>query len=238
LPIRALIVDDDLSTCEMIQAILLSADMEATFLTRSADASEILQKQRFDAIFLDVKMPPPDGMELARQVRLGGYNRSTPVIMITGVEDPAVLHRAFKAGANFVLFKPIHKQRLLNLIRVAHGAIDREKRRFQRVPVRRNVRLQCGNESVEGETIDVCLSGALVQASRALPVGSAVQIRLDAWPGREPIVADGRVARIVGDNRIGIYLDRISTAESLRLQEFLLPLILATPDPAALPVQS
>lgn len=232
MPTRALIVDDELSTCELIQAILNSADMEAMILTDSAHAAELLQEQRFDAIFLDVNMPPPDGIELARQIRGGGYNCKTPVIMITGEEDPAVLHRGFEAGANFVLFKPIQKQRLLNLIRVAHGAIDRERRRFQRVVVRRKVHIQVGKESMEGETIDVSLSGVLVEASRTFPVGSPVHIRLDVWPDKEPIFADGLVARTVGNTRMGIHLDRIATAESQRLQEFLLPLILVSSDPA------
>jgi len=235
LPTRALVVDDDLPTCEMIQAILNSADMEAMILTDSAHAAELLQKQKFDAVFLDVNMPPPDGLELARQMRGGGYNQRTPVIMITGEEDPAVLTRGFQAGANFFLFKPIHKERLLNLTRFTHGVIKREKRRFQRVAVRRRIQVRFGQESLEGETIDVSLSGVLVQASRTFPTGSLVQVRLDLSPGKQPIVADGLVARVIAHTRMGVQLDRVGSAESQRLQDFLLPLILVSNDPGTLP---
>jgi hypothetical protein len=45
-------------------------------------------------------------------------------------------------------------------------------------------------------------------------------------PGMNPIVGTGIVVRILGGNRMGIQLSQFTTAESGRLQEFLLPLIL------------
>lgn len=231
MPPRALVVDDDLPTCKVIQAILNSADIEAMILTESAHAAELLQKQKFDAVFLDVNMPAPDGIELARQIRGGGYNQKTPVIMITGEEDPALLTRGFQAGVNFFLFKPINKERLLNLSRVTRKAIDREKRHFQRVAVRRKIQIRLDQDSLEGETIDVSLNGVLVQASRTFPTGSRVQVRLDVSPGKQPITSDGIVARVVGFTRMGIHLDRMGTRERQRLQEFLLPLLLVSTTP-------
>ncbi len=231
MPPRALVVDDDLPTCKLIQAILNSADIESMILTDSAHAAELLRKQKFDAVFLDVNMPAPDGMELVRQIRGGGYNQKTPVIMITGEEDPAVLARGFQAGANFVLFKPINKERLLNLSRITHSAIERERRHFQRVAVRRKLQIRLDQDSLEGETIDVSLNGVLVQASRTFPMGSRVQVRLDLSPGKPPLAADGIVARVVGFTRMGIHLDRIGTRERQRLQEFLLPLLLVSTTP-------
>lgn len=231
MPQRALVVDDDLPTCKLIQAILNSADIEAMILTESAHAAELLRNQKFDAVFLDVNMPAPDGIELARQIRAGGYNQKTPVIMITGEEDPAVLSRGFQAGVTFFLFKPINKERLLNLSRVTQSAAEREKRHFQRVVVRRKIQIRLDQDTLEGETIDVSLNGVLVQVSRTFPTGSRVQVRLDLSPGKQPLTADAIVARVVGFTRMGIHLDRIGTRERQRLQEFLLPLILVSSTP-------
>jgi CheY-like chemotaxis protein len=228
LPKRALIVDDDLPTCELIKTILNSAGMEAMTLSDSAHAAELLQKQQFDAIFLDVNMPAPDGMELARQIRRGGNNQKTPIVMITGEEEPAVLTRGFQAGVNYFLFKPINKERLLNLVRVTQGTIDRERRHFQRVAIRRKIQVRLGQKSLPGETIDMSLNGVLVQASQTFPAGSMVQVSLELSPGKPPIVVDGTIARVVGATRMGIRLDRIGDAENQRLQEFLFPLIHAT----------
>jgi CheY-like chemotaxis protein len=51
--------------------------MEALTLTRSAGAPEILDEGKFDKVFLDLRMPSPDGIELARQMRASQFNRMT-----------------------------------------------------------------------------------------------------------------------------------------------------------------
>ncbi|PYU19288.1 MAG: two-component system response regulator, partial [Acidobacteria bacterium] len=43
-----------------------------------------LKKEKFNALSLDLRMPPPDGIELTRQIRSSRLNRVTPVIVITG----------------------------------------------------------------------------------------------------------------------------------------------------------
>ncbi len=177
-PQHALVVDDDLEMCKLIQAILHSADTEALISTDSAHAVELLHNQKFDAVFLDVNMPPPDGIELTRLIRASGPNQKTPVIIVTGEEDPSVVSRGFQAGATFFLFKPINRERLLNLSRATHGAVEREKRHYQRVVVSRNVQILFDQDTLEGQTIDVSLNGLLVRAPRTLAVGSPVSIRL------------------------------------------------------------
>jgi CheY-like chemotaxis protein len=108
-PSRILVVDDDPTVCELIQEVLAAAEMESFALTDSKEAATRIAQERFDAIFLDVRMPPPDGIELSRQIRASGLNRTTPIVVITGEEDNAVLKRAFEAGASFLLFKPIDR---------------------------------------------------------------------------------------------------------------------------------
>ena len=110
MPSRILVVDDDPTVCELIQEVLAAAEMESFALTDSRQAATRITQERFDAIFLDVRMPPPDGIELTRQIRASGLNRRTPIVVITGEEDNAVLKRAFEAGASFFLFKPIDRQ--------------------------------------------------------------------------------------------------------------------------------
>lgn len=226
MPQRALVVDDNLETCKLIQIILHSADIEALISTDSAQAFELLRSQKFDAAFFDVNMPSPDGIELTRLTRASGYNQKTPIIMVTGEEDPSVLRRGFQAGANFFLFKPINKKRLLNLSRVTHSAVQIEKRHYQRVVVCRNVQVLLGRDTIEGETVDISLNGLLVQAARTLAVGSRVSVRLFLSSGTPPITAEGTVVRLAGLD-MGIHLDNISKDASKRLQDFLLPLILA-----------
>jgi CheY-like chemotaxis protein len=226
MPQHALVVDDDLEMCKVIQAILHSTDTEALISTDSAHAVELLHNQKFDSVFLDVNMPPPDGIELTRLIRASGPNQKTPVIIVSGEEDPSVVSRGFQAGATFFLFKPINRERLLNLSRTAHGAVERERRHYQRVVVSRNVHILFDDDILEGQTIDVSLNGLLVRAARTLAIGSPVSVRLFLTSGSQPITANGTVVRVAGSD-MGIHLEYIGQDTSKRLQDFLLPLILA-----------
>ena len=228
--IRALVVDDDPAMCELIEDVLVSAGVETSALTDSSQAADRLKKEKFDAVFLDVNMPSPDGIELARKMRDSGFNLKTPIIMITGEEDPAVLERGFKAGANFFLFKPVNRWRILRVIQATHGVIYQEKRRYQRVAVRCKVWIESNKQKLDGVTLDVSLNGLLVQAADVFPVGLLVDVSLQLAVGTPAVCAKGRVVRVVGKNCMGIQLDGVKVKETERLQEFLLPLILAAMD--------
>ena len=222
---RGLIVDDDAAVCEVVAKAMTSAGMEALALTRSSEAASLLNEGIFDMVFLDLHMAAPDGLELARQMRHSGWNRTTPIILISDDLRPSAMSIGFEAGASFFLYKPIDKGRLLKLIRATQGAMEYGRRRTRRVALQSKVRLRHGTEELECETVDVSLSGILVKADRTLPTGSPVHVSLDLSPRMRPVVSVGSVTRVLGGNQMGIRLDRLTIAESERLQEFLLPLV-------------
>src|SRR5258708_30079289 len=85
-----------------------------------------------------------------------------------------VMKRAFEAGVEFFLFKPVERNKLLRLIRVTEGPIERERRRFTRVRLRRRVSMESGNDRLEGTTLDLGFRAALAQTPRTLPSGTLV----------------------------------------------------------------
>jgi len=229
---RVLIVDDSPEICELLQSVLDSAGMEALGLTSSQQAVGHLSREKFDAIFLDIRMPPPDGIELAGRARASGFNQKTPIVMISGDADPALQARAFQAGANFFLYKPLDRRRLMRILRVTQGSIQRERRRFQRVNVRCKATVESSSARIEGSTLDMSLNGMLVQTEGSFPASTRVGVTLQLKPGAKPFHASGKVARLIGDDCMGIELVIVSMEESERLQEFLLPLILASAEDA------
>ncbi len=227
MPARILVVDDDPLTGELICEILRSAGMDAGFLTSSSEAADRLNREKYHAVFLDMRMPAPDGAELARQIRASRVNASTVIVMITGEQDRTVMGRAFEAGVEFFLFKPVERNKLLKLIRATEGSIERERRRFTRVRLRCRVWLESGSERLEGMTLDLSLGGALVQSHRAFPTGTFVTVTLELEAGTPSMRSGARVIRTIGTDCMGVELENLGPKESLRLQEFLLPLILA-----------
>jgi CheY-like chemotaxis protein len=222
---QALVVGDEEAMCALIKETLGAVSIEAVTFSASADAAARLQERKFDVIVVDLCAPPVDPSKLVKGIRQSGFNQKTPVIMISDDLRPAALSEGFRAGASFFVYKPVDRAHLMSLIRVTQGTIEQEKRRFRRVPVQAKVRLKCGDKSVEGETVDLSLNGALVRAANTFPVGSPVELRLYLLAGRPPVAAFGSIMRLVEGGQMGIELESLPAADSGRLQEYLLPLI-------------
>ncbi len=222
---RALVVDDEASTCDMIKKVLYAAGVDALTLTRSGQAASFLEEGKFDMVFFGLHMESPDGIELSREMRRAGFNRKTPIIMLSDDQRPSAMTQGFAAGASFFLYKPVDRERLLKLVRATQGRMDHERRQTRRVPLQSKVRLRFGFEEILCETVDVSMQGMLVHAPRMLPAGSPVQVSMELTQRMKPIVGAGSVVRILGGNQMGILLDRLPVGESERLQEFLLPMI-------------
>jgi two-component system chemotaxis response regulator CheY len=222
---RALVVDDEASTCDMIKKVLYAAGVDALTLTQSGQAAGYLEEDKFDMVFFGLHMESPDGIELSREMRRAGSNRKTPIIMLSDDQRPSAMTEGFAAGASFFLYKPVDKERLLKLVRATQGRMDHERRQTRRVPLQSKVRLRFGFEEILCETVDVSMQGMLVHGPRMLPAGSPVQVSMELTQRMKPIVGAGSVVRILGGNQMGILLDQLPVGESERLQEFLLPMI-------------
>jgi len=95
--------------------------------------------------------------------------------------------------------------------------------------MRCRVSLESGNDRLEGTTQDLSLSGALVQSGRAYPLGTRVTVSLELKAGTPALRSGALVVRTVGTDHMGIQFENLGPAESIRLQEYLLPLILTAP---------
>jgi DNA-binding response OmpR family regulator len=223
--IRAFVVEDDPAMRLLITAALGAAEVEPVIQATSADAVARFQQEKFDVILLGDSGSSGQAGILAREIRKSGFNRNTPIIMISDDQRPGALSEGFEAGASFFVYKPLDKAHLMRLIRVTQGTIEHEKRRFRRVAVKAAVRIKCAGRSAEGETIDLSLNGALIRTSSVFAPGSKVEVILDLLPGADPVAGKGSVMRIVEGNRMGIQFEGWPAAESGRLQEYLLHLI-------------
>jgi CheY-like chemotaxis protein len=233
-PYDVLIVEDNTDDLDLLLRVFrqvqsdIGIEINARAVSNSVQAAAQLDEHKFDAIFLDIEMAPPNGLELAKRTRNSETNRTTPIVIVTGGEDRGLMTRAFQAGANFFLFKPINRVRLLRLIQISSVPIERERRRLQRVRVKCKVSIESEQGHFDGETLDLSLSGMLVRASRVLPVGSTVGVTLRLPSATAPIRTAARVVRVVGNEFMAFQLQNMSKAESDKLGEFLVPLIVSS----------
>ena len=79
------------------------------------DGLATIQRERPDAVLLDIKMPGMDGMEVLR--KLHALDESLPVIMISGHGSTATTVEAIKSGAVDYFEKPLSTERVIVTLR-------------------------------------------------------------------------------------------------------------------------
>ncbi len=102
---RILVVDDDQSMCEVIEAYLQQRGLTVSWRVDAEDAFLTLKNETFDVVLSDLRMPGMDGIELCE--RIVANQPEVPVVVITafGSMDTAVA--AMRAGAYDFVTKPI-----------------------------------------------------------------------------------------------------------------------------------
>lgn len=104
----ALIVDDDTASRLMMAATLRKAGFEIEQATSGEAAIEIFQEKRPSLIFLDVLMPGIDGFETCKTIRKLSGGEHVQILMVTGLDDTESIEKAFLAGGNDFISKPIN----------------------------------------------------------------------------------------------------------------------------------
>src|SRR2546430_720266 len=120
---HVLVVEDDLPSLELLCEFLASMGVNTRPVNDSLQAATLIDQTHFDGIFLDLMMPNLDGFELARRVRKSEPNRRTPIVIVTARDDKRTLSEAFAAGASFLLFKPLDKDKLAQLVNMTPASL-------------------------------------------------------------------------------------------------------------------
>ena len=118
-PPRVAIADDDPASRALLRAIL---ERDGCSITECADgqaALRMVRDVRPDLLLLDVDMPPPDGIAVAREVRSQYSEAELPVILVTGHHETATKVIGLDAGATDFVTKPYQPPELLARVRAA-----------------------------------------------------------------------------------------------------------------------
>src|SRR5437660_1276049 len=115
---RVLMIDD--STAERdLYAFMLEGYLRVLTAGRGAEGLELAEKERPDAIVLDVLMPEMNGWEVCRRLKSNPRTAAIPVIMLTGQDEPALVEEASRNGATRLLRKPCPVEKLASVLTMA-----------------------------------------------------------------------------------------------------------------------
>lgn len=123
---KTLIVDDDRSARNVLEAILTDAGVSCATVANGEEALEVIASQSFEAVLADLQMPGISGMQLLAEIR--ARLPFAAFVMVTGVDDVRVGIAAMKHGADDFLVKPLQYDVVLaSLHRALHNkGLERE----------------------------------------------------------------------------------------------------------------
>jgi CheY-like chemotaxis protein len=168
-PLKLLVVEDDLASLELMAEVFMSLKAEVRPVSDSEKAVGMVNQEKFDGIFLDLEMPNLSGFDLARLIRKSSWNKSTPIIIVTGREERDTMQQAFSLGATFFLQKPVDRQKLSVLFRTVSGGMVENRRRYIRVPLQTEVTCTVGSRTIRGMTWNLSHGGMQVEVGDLQP---------------------------------------------------------------------
>jgi two-component system chemotaxis response regulator CheY len=120
---RILIIDDAATVRMYHRNILHEAGYEIEEAINGMEALEKALQSQFDLYLVDVNMPKLDGYGFLRELRTQDIAQA-PAIMISTEATEADRKRAYAAGANLYLVKPIQPQQLLAPVALLLGEVN------------------------------------------------------------------------------------------------------------------
>ena len=116
--IRILAVDDELAIAELLRLSLTRAGYQCVTAHDGLQAADLIEKETFDLILLDIMLPGIDGFELMDYIRSTGI----PVIFLTAKNAVADRVKGLRMGAEDYMVKPFD---VLELLARVEGVLRR-----------------------------------------------------------------------------------------------------------------
>lgn len=146
--IKILVVDDEIAICDLIDLNLSAAGYHCTSVQDGLEALDLIEKEAYDLILLDIMLPGADGYDIMEYIRPIGV----PVIFITAKHEVRDRVKGLKLGADDYLVKPFDVVELV-------ARVEAVLRRYNKA----EQQLTAGNVVVDVEARRVLNGGVTVE---------------------------------------------------------------------------
>ncbi|MBF0158035.1 MAG: SpoIIE family protein phosphatase [Magnetococcales bacterium] len=107
-PLTILVCDDDEVMVDVACQLLMRRGFNVLTADSGEQALRLCDSNKPDLMLLDASMPSMDGFDVCLQLRRGLQQSRLPIIMVTSLDDQQSVDRAYEAGANEYITKPIN----------------------------------------------------------------------------------------------------------------------------------
>ncbi len=142
-----LIVDDEKSLLDLLSVVLKKEGYRIKTCLAPSKVFELTEKESFDLVICDIKLPEISGMEILKYIR--ETRPDIPVIMITAYGSLKQAVEALKAGATDYILKPFDVEELKIII--AHE-LEKRRLREENILLKRNLKERYSFENMIGKS--------------------------------------------------------------------------------------
>lgn len=111
-----LLAEDNPINQEIALAIFQTAGVFVTLANNGREAVELVSKNDFDAVLMDIQMPEMDGFEATMKIRSDSRYSSLPIIAMTAHAMKGDEQKCINAGMDAYLSKPVNQERLFQVL--------------------------------------------------------------------------------------------------------------------------
>ena len=116
---KKIIVAEDSSVIQnLTRKILSQLNYEISSVKNGQQVLDLLGKEEYNLVLLDIHMPIMDGMECARKIReLDGKSKNIPIVAITGNANNYSMEDFEEAGINAFIPKPLNYDSVVEMVK-------------------------------------------------------------------------------------------------------------------------
>ncbi len=118
---QILFVDDDTDSLAMYVKAVSLANYEADIASSAMEGWDLIKKNLYNLIFVDLNIPGVSGYDLLVKVRKNRKTKKIPVIIISAMPEGSLVDEVLEAGATLFLEKPVALDELYSVIEKYKG---------------------------------------------------------------------------------------------------------------------
>jgi len=187
-----LVADDNLAVRIMLEDILSEAGYEIATAEDGQQAFEILQKENYDLLILDLLMPHKSGFEILEW--LGDRQSSPTVLVLTGIfRNPKEIERLRKLGAKGYIYKSAPVEEILYRVNKVLFPINNDTRKHPRVPVNFTVEFRTNSKWHQAYTATLGGGGLFIRTINPPEMGTRIIVKFRVPEKGKTVEAHGTV---------------------------------------------
>jgi len=219
MPLESLLVSRDPQVVGILRQTMEKFAIDLEVCEGASSGKEILASEKFDAVVVDCD-DLQGGLDMLEGLRQGQTNKtSVKFAILNGV---TTTQRAFDLGANFVMQKPISVLNSMRCFTAAFGLMERERRRYFRMPIELPVLLAYGeNQQIKVTTSNLSEGGMAVIYRGKLPPNGLTRLVFTLPADGGVTECKASVAWVDGSGRAGLRFVDMPDAQKQKLDTWL-----------------